>query len=215
MADLPFRSNGIFRIGVLISGSGSNLQSLIDNLHRPEAVEIEIAIVISDNPQAYGLQRAAREGIPTAVFPLADYPDRELHDMEMADELENRGVDLVVLAGYMLIVTPALLDRFPYRVINLHPSLLPSFPGATGIEDAFRYGTGVTGVTVHFVDEGCDTGPIVLQEVVEIQYNDTIDILRERIHTVEHRLLPRAIELISTGKISFDDKNPRRVIIKE
>jgi phosphoribosylglycinamide formyltransferase-1 len=115
----------------------------------------------------------------------------------------------------MLIVTAALLDRFPYRVINLHPSLLPAFPGATGIEDAFAYGTGITGVTVHFVDEGCDTGPIILQEPVEIQYNDTVDRLRERIHAVEHRLLPRAIELAASGKISFDTKNLRRVIIKD
>lgn len=212
--ELPVRKNGTFRIGVLISGSGSNLQSIIDKLHQGPA-EIEIALVVSDNPRAYGLKRAEQAGIPTVVIPLGDYNDREDHDLAMAAELDNRGVDLVVLAGYMLIVTSAFLDHFPYRVINLHPSLLPAFPGASGIEDAFDYGTGITGVTVHFVDEGCDTGPIILQEVVEIQYNDTVDSLRERIHAVEHQLLPRAIELISTGMISFDDKNPRRVIIKE
>ncbi|RJQ43539.1 MAG: phosphoribosylglycinamide formyltransferase [Gaiellales bacterium] len=212
--ELPVNTKGVFRLGILISGSGSNLQSIIDKLHRGPS-GIEVALVISDDPEAYGLRRARRDDIPTAVFPLGDYPDREEHDIAMADELEKHGVDLVVLAGYMLIVTPALLDRFPYRVINLHPSLLPAFPGASGIEDAFVYGTGVTGVTVHFVDEGCDTGPIILQEVVEIQYNDTVDSLRERIHAVEHRLLPRAIELISTGKISFDEKNPRRVIIRD
>jgi phosphoribosylglycinamide formyltransferase-1 len=133
----------------------------------------------------------------------------------MVEKLERHGVDIVVLAGYMLIVTTALLDRFPFRVINLHPSLLPAFPGATGIEDAFAYGTGITGVTVHFVDEGCDTGPIILQEAVEIQYNDTVDTLRERIHAVEHRLLPRAIVSAASGKISFDQKNLRRVIIKD
>ena len=214
MMELPVRKSGIFKLGVLISGSGSNLQSIIDKLHRGSA-DIEVALVISDNADAYGLRRAQRAGIPTAVFPLADYADRLEHDKAMGDELLKHGVELVVLAGYMLIVTPAFLDRFPYRVINLHPSLLPAFPGASGIEDAFAYGAAVTGVTVHFVDEGCDTGPVILQQVVEIQYNDTIDSLRERIHAVEHQLLPRAIELIATGKISFEDSNPRRVIVKE
>lgn len=208
------KSSGAFRIGVLISGSGSNLQSIIDKLHRgPEA--IEVGVVISDNPRAYGLKRAEKAGISTVVMPLDDYPDREAHDREMADALGDHGVELVVLAGYMLIVSPALLDRFPYRIINLHPSLLPAFPGATGIEDAFAYGVRLTGVTVHFVDEGCDTGPIILQEAVQIPYNDTVETLRERIHTVEHELLPRAIELIAAGKVSFDAVNPRRVVIKE
>ncbi len=202
-----------FRLGVLVSGSGSNLQSIIDKLHRGDA-GIEVVLVISDNPGAYGLRRAENAGIPTAVFPLGDFPDRPAHDRAMADELERHGVDLVVLAGYMLIVTPALLDRFPQRVINLHPALLPSFPGATPIEDTMAYGARVTGVTVHFVDEGTDTGPIILQEAVEIKYNDTVDSLRERIHAVEHRLLPRAIELIAAGRVGFDQENPRRVIVE-
>lgn len=214
MMELPPPKNGEFKIGVLVSGTGSNLQSIIDKLHKGDS-GIRIALVISDNPGAYGLKRAEREGIPTAVYPMDGYGSRAEHDIAMAEELEGRGVDLVVLAGYMLIVTPEFLDRFPYRVMNLHPSLLPAFPGASGIEDAFGYGVCVTGVTVHFVDEGCDTGPIILQEAVEIQYNDTVDGLRERIHAVEHELLPRAIELYSTGKISFDEENPRRVIIKE
>lgn len=213
--ELPYPGHeGDFRIGVLISGSGSNLQSIIDRLHRSDS-GVKVELVISDNPEAYGLRRAEKAGIATAVYPLPDYASREEHDLAMAEEIKRHGIDLVVLAGYMLIVTPAFLDRFPYRIINLHPSLLPAFPGASGIEDAFAYGSGITGVTVHFVDEGCDTGPIILQEAVEIQYNDTVDSLRERIHAVEHRLLPRAIELLSTGKVSFDEDNPRRVIIKE
>jgi phosphoribosylglycinamide formyltransferase-1 len=214
MEQLFPKGNGLFRIGVLISGSGSNLQSIIDRLHNNKE-EIEVALVISSDPDAYGLRRAEKAGIPTEVFPLEDFATREEHDLAMVEKLERHGVDIVVLAGYMLIVTTALLDRFPFRVINLHPSLLPAFPGATGIEDAFAYGTGITGVTVHFVDEGCDTGPIILQEAVEIQYNDTVDTLRERIHAVEHRLLPRAIVLAASGKISFDQKNLRRVIIKD
>ncbi len=201
-----------FRLGVLVSGSGSNLQSIIDHLHKG-GQDVEVALVISDNPKAYGLVRAANNGIPTAVFPLADFADRDGHDQAMADELDRHGVDLIVLAGYMLIVTQAFLGRFPHKVVNLHPSLLPAFPGGTPIEDTMEYGARVTGVTVHFVDEGTDTGPIILQEAVEIKYNDSVESLRERIHEVEHRLLPRAIELIAAGRVSFDEDNPRRVIV--
>ena len=197
---------------MLISGSGSNLQSIIDRLHKGED-GIEVCVVISDNPGAYGLKRAENNGIPTAVHALGDYADRREHDLAMAGELEKYNVDLVVLAGYMLIVTPDFLERFHHRVLNLHPSLLPAFPGGTPIEDTMEYGAKVTGVTVHFVDAGTDTGPIILQEAVEIKYNDTVESLRERIHEVEHRLLPRAIELISGGRVSFDEANPRHIII--
>ncbi len=203
-----------FRLGVLVSGSGSNLQSIIDRLHLGPA-NIEVALVISDNSKAYGLTRAAETGIPTAVFPLADFRERAEHDRAVAEELKRYEVDLVVLAGYMMLVTPALLDCFPYRVINLHPALLPAFPGATPIEDTLNYGARVTGVTVHFVDEDTDTGPIILQEAVEIKYNDTVESLRGRIHEVEHRILPRAIELIAAGRVGFDEDNPRRVVVKE
>jgi len=201
-----------FRLGVLVSGSGSNLRSIIDKLHRGPA-NIEIALVVSENNKAYGLTRAAEAGIPTAVFPMIDFEERVEHDLAMAAELERHEVDLVVLAGYMMLVTPAFLDRFPYKVINLHPSLLPAFPGGSPIEDTMDYGARVTGVTVHYVDEGADTGPIILQEAVEIQYNDTVESLRERIHEVEHRLMPRAIELIAAGRVSFDEENPHRVLV--
>ncbi|MFA5810137.1 MAG: phosphoribosylglycinamide formyltransferase [Thermoleophilia bacterium] len=200
-----------FRLGVLVSGSGSNLQSIIDNLHNGPAA-IEITVVISDNPEAYGLKRAAEAGIPTAVYPMNEYDSRAGHDKAMATELEQHGVDLVVMAGYMLIITTALMDRFPYRVINLHPSLLPAFPGGNPIEDTIAYGARVTGVTVHYVDEGTDTGPIILQEALEIKYNDTVESLRGRIHEIEHRLLPRVIELIASGRVRFDDANPRNII---
>ncbi|MBE0429547.1 MAG: phosphoribosylglycinamide formyltransferase [Thermoleophilia bacterium] len=202
-----------FRLGVLISGSGSNLQSIIDRLHQGPG-NIEIAVVISDNPGAYGLKRAEKAGIPTAVYPMSGYSSRAAHDLDMAEELARRGVDLVVLAGYMLIVTSEFLQRFPHRVINLHPSLLPAFPGGTPIEDTMAYGARVTGVTVHFVDEGTDTGPIILQEAVDIKYNDTVESLRERIHKVEHRLLPDAVQLIASGRAGFASENPRRVIIE-
>lgn len=203
-----------FRLGVLVSGSGSNLQSIIDRLHKPAGSGIEVALVVSDKPGAYGLERAREAGIPTAVFPMENYALRKEHDLEMADELERHKIDLIVLAGYMLIVTPAFLKQFPHRVINLHPSLLPAFPGGSPIEDTIAYGARVTGVTVHFVDEGTDTGAIILQEPLEIKYNDTVESLRGRIHELEHRLLPRAIELIAAGKVSFDPENARNVIIK-
>lgn len=203
-----------FRIGVLVSGSGSNLQSIIDRLHSLSESTVTVAVVISDNPDAYGLKRAAEAGIPTAVYPLADYPDRAAHDLAMADELDHHDVDLVVLAGYMLIVTPDFLMRFPRRVINLHPSLLPAFPGAAAIEDAFDYGARVTGVTVHFVDEGVDTGPIILQEAVAIEAGDTVEALAERIHRTEHRLLPEAISLIAAGRVQISEENSRRIVIK-
>lgn len=206
-------SKSSFRLGVLISGSGSNLQGIIDSLHRgPEG--IEVALVISDNPGAYGLERARTADIPAAVFPLEDYGGRPEHDIAMADELDRHGADLVVCAGYMRVVTPAFLKRFPRRVINLHPALLPAFPGATPIEDAMAYGVRVTGVTVHFVDDGIDTGPVILQQSVDIEYNDTVEKLRERIHEVEHRLLPEAIRLIAAGRVRFPEANSRRVVIE-
>lgn len=204
---------GTFRLGVVISGSGSNLQSIIDKLHWG-GDNIEVSLVISDNPGAYGLKRAEEAGIPTVVLPLEDFSDRAGHDLAMAAEMENHRVDLVVLAGYMRVVTPAFLGRFPGRVINLHPALLPSFPGATPIEDAMAYGVRVTGVTVHFVDEGVDTGPVILQQAVHINYNDTIEKLRERIHKVEHMLLPQAISLIAAGRVRLEGENSRRVVIE-
>ncbi len=207
------RNSSPFRLGVLISGSGTNLGSIIDKLHRgPQG--IEVAVVISDRPQAYGLKRARKAGIPAVVISPQDFAGRGEHDLAIAAELERRGVELVVLAGYMRVVTPALLERFPKRVINLHPALLPAFPGGSGIEDSLAYGVRITGVTVHFVDEGTDTGPIILQEAVDIAYNDTVESLAARIHEVEHRLLPQAIELITAGRVSFDKDNPRRVLVE-
>ncbi len=206
------RRRSAFRLGVLVSGSGTNLQSIIDKLHQGPA-EIEVAVAISDRPDAYGLKRAEQAGIPAAVIKPEEYAGRREHDLAIAAELERRGVKLVVMAGYMRVMTAALLERFPLRVINLHPALLPSFPGAHGIEEALAYGVRITGVTVHFVDEGTDTGPVILQEAVDIAYNDTVESLAARIHAVEHRLLPQAIELIAAGRVSIDENNPRRVIV--
>lgn len=194
----------VFRIAVLASGSGSNLQALIDEVHGRAAAGapvIQIVLVISDVPGARALRRAADAGIPTATIPSADYPDRTQHDLAIVAALRQAAPDLVVLAGYMRVVTPPLLEAFPYRVINLHPALLPCFPGAHAIPDAVAYGVKVTGVTVHFVDTGVDTGPVIAQEAVIVQEGDTVDTLATRIHAVEHRLLPQVVGLIAAGNV--------------
>jgi len=171
-------------IGVLVSGEGSNLQALID-------AGLPIAAVASNRPGVRALERARAAGIPARVFELEQYADRAARDRELADWLLLRGVDLVVLAGYMHVLTPSFLDRFPNRIVNVHPSLLPDFPGAHPIDDALAAGIDTTGVTVHFVDEGVDSGAVIRQEPVSVEPRAT---LFERIHAVEHRLLPEVVQ---------------------
>jgi phosphoribosylglycinamide formyltransferase 1 len=170
-------------IGVLVSGAGTNLQALID-------AGLPIAAVASNRGDAGGLARAEAAGIPSRVFELDDYSDRTARDRELADWLQLRGVDLVVLAGYLHLLTPPFLDRFPDRIVNVHPSLLPQFPGARAIADALAAGVDTTGVTVHYVDEGLDTGAVIRQEPVAVEPRAT---LVERIHAVEHRVLPEVV----------------------
>jgi phosphoribosylglycinamide formyltransferase 1 len=170
-------------IGVLVSGEGTNLQALID-------AGLPIAAVASNRATAPALARAEAALIPNRVFELDRYADRETRDREMADWLQLRGVDLVVLAGYMHLLTSAFLERFPDRIVNVHPSLLPQFPGARAIDDALAAGVDTTGVTVHYVDEGLDSGPVIRQEPVPVEPRDT---LVERIHAVEHRMLPEVV----------------------
>lgn len=178
------------RIGVLASGSGSNLQALLD-------AGLPVVAVASNVEGAGALGRAAAAGLPAAVFALGDYRDRETRDAAMAGWLTASGVDLVVSAGYMHLLTPAFLDRFPGRVVNVHPALLPAFPGAHAVEDALAAGVHETGATVHVVDEGVDTGPVLRQETVPVLPGDTPASLHERIREVEHRLLPEVVrELI-------------------
>jgi len=192
-------------IGVLVSGSGTNLQALID-------AELPIVCVGSNKPGVLGLERAAKAGIETGVFELESYPDRPARDTALTDWLLGRGVEWVVLAGYMHVLTPAFLNRFTGRVINLHPALLPSFPGAHAIDEALEYGVRWTGVTVHFVDEGVDTGRVILQEPVEVRDDDNSETLAERIHAVEHRLLPEAVRLCLDGRVRLEESS-RRVMI--
>jgi phosphoribosylglycinamide formyltransferase-1 len=170
-------------IGVLVSGRGTNLEALID-------AQLPIAAVASNRPAIPALERAEAASIPSRVFELDRYESREARDREMADWLELRGVDLVVLAGYMHLLTAPFLERFPQRIVNVHPSLLPAFPGAHPIDDALASGVDTTGVTVHYVDEGVDTGAVIRQETVDVEPRDT---LPDRIHAVEHRLLPEVV----------------------
>ena len=170
-------------IGVLASGNGSNLQALIDG-------GLPIAAVASNRKDAYALLRAREAGIPTATFSLSCHASREERDLVLATWLEEHEVELVVLAGFMQVLTPAFLDRFPGRIVNVHPSLLPSFPGMHAIEDAVAAGVEATGVTVHLVDEGIDTGPVLKQETVPVEPRETLE---ARIHAVEHRLLPEVV----------------------
>ena len=178
-------------IGVLVSGEGSNLQALIDEA-------LPIVAVAANRPDARALSRAERAGIATAVFELADYADREERDEAMADWLTERGVELVVCAGYMHLLRRPFLDRFPGRIVNTHPAPLPEFPGAHPIEDVLAAGVAETAATVHFVDEGVDTGPVITAEPVLVEPDDTVPTLRARVQAVEHRLLPAVVrELIA------------------
>jgi phosphoribosylglycinamide formyltransferase-1 len=196
-------------VTVLVSGGGTNLQSLIDSVHRPGG-SIEIVLVVGSRPDAFGLERARAAGIPTEVVPMAGR-SREDRDRELAGVVEASAPGLVVLAGWMSILTSAFLDRFPDRVVNLHPSLLPAFPGLHAIEQALAFGARVTGVTVHYAEELVDGGPPILQEAVPVLYGDTADSLTERIRGVEHRLVPEVVRLFAAGRVRRDPEDRRQV----
>jgi phosphoribosylglycinamide formyltransferase-1 len=197
-------------IAVLASGAGTNLQALLDTVHGHEA---RIVAVASDGTEALALRRAMAAGVPTAVFERSSYPDRRARDLAMASWLRERGTRLVVLAGYMALLSPDFLDRFPAAVINVHPSLLPAFPGLHAIEQALAYGVKVFGVTVHFVDAGVDSGPVILQGAVELRdARDPEEVLGE-LRPLEHTLLPEAVRLFARGALGVDPRDPRRVRI--
>lgn len=198
-------------LAVLASGAGTNLQALLDRVHGRDG--IRVVAVASDRPDAPALARAGQAGVETASFPAADFPDRAGRDRAMADWLTDREVELVVLAGYMQLVGGGFLDRFHQRVINVHPALLPAFPGLRAVEQALDYGVRVFGVTVHFVDEGVDSGPIILQRAVEIPDPPDADAVLAQLHPIEHELLPEAVRLIAEGAVHIDPANPRRVVI--
>ena len=201
-----------FRVVVLASGSGTNLQAILDQLHAGED-GIEVVGVGSDKPDATALERAKQAEVESAVFPAADYEDRSARDAALGDWIERTEADLVVLAGYMQMLSPEFVGRFRGRVINVHPALLPAFPGIDAVQQAIDHGAKITGVTVHFVDEGMDSGPIILQRPVPVAPSRAWAETERAIHATEHALLPETIRLIAAGRVRVDDENPRVVHI--
>ncbi len=195
-------------LGVLVSGGGTNLQAIIDAIDEGR-LDARVALVVSSNPNAFGIERAARAGIETLIMRVSDYDDPEAADGRIVEALLAAEVDYVAMAGYMRMVTPRLLDAFPNKVVNLHPALLPSFPGAHGIADAFEYGVKVTGITVHFANAQMDAGPIIAQRTVDVFENDTLGTLEARIHEAEHELYPQVLQLIAQGKVEVDGRKVR------
>ncbi len=195
------------RLAVFVSGSGSNLQAIID----AEIPTVEIALVFSNNPDAYAIERIKKYGIPSLVIDHRGYSSREDYEKEILRSIDPLDIDLIALAGFMRILSPYFVSRFKNRIMNLHPALLPAFAGINSVKQALEYGVKYTGCTVHFVDEGVDTGPIILQSVVPIFEDDTEDSLLERIHEEEHRIYPEAIRLFSEGKLKIKG---RRVSIE-
>ena len=200
------------KIAVFVSGSGTNLQALIDRFHNGPMGGVEIAIVLSDRRNAYALKRAKKVGIPTEVVRVRDFPDRVAFDAEIARIIDAHDVELIVLAGFMKLFQPPFVQRYRNRIINIHPSLLPAFPGAHPVQDTLAYGVKMTGVTVFFVNEGVDAGPIIAQVPVPIYDNDNEEQLLTRIHAQEHQLYPQVIQWYAEGKLEIIG---RKVIVKE
>ena len=198
----------MLRLGVLVSGSGTNLQAILDAVAK-ETLDARVAVVISNKANTAALERAKAADVPTEVLSHKQFPTREAFDAEIVSILRMRSVDTVVLAGFMRIITPVLLDAFPHRVINIHPSLLPAFPGVDAQSQALAGGVKVTGCTVHFVDVGTDTGPIIAQAAVPVLDDDTTDSLRDRILAMEHRVLPAALQWLAEGRVHLDGSHVR------
>jgi phosphoribosylglycinamide formyltransferase-1 len=202
----------LLRVAVLASGSGTNLQAILDSVHGFEAKVVGVA---SDKADAYALERARAADVPASVFPLGAYPDRAARDAAIAEWLEAQGAELVVLAGYMAILTPGFIRRFPDRIVNVHPSLLPAFPGLAAVQQAIDYGARLFGATVHFVDEGVDTGAIILQSAIPLPPDADAAAALDLLRPIEHALLPDAIRLIAAGRLSRDPANPRRILVAD
>ena len=203
----------MFRLCILASGNGTNLQAILDTIHGHDG--IEVVGVGSDRAGARALDRARGAGVETAVFPRQEHPDREARDAAMADWIEGLGADLVVLAGYMQLLSGPFVSRFRNRVVNIHPALLPSFPGLDAIGQALEAGVEITGVTVHFVDHGVDTGPVIVQREVAVPPDRDRDRLEAVVHAVEHELYPEAIRMIARGTVRIDASDPSTVLVDE
>jgi phosphoribosylglycinamide formyltransferase 1 len=204
--------DGQLRVGVLASGGGTNLQALLDHVHGYEA---RIVAVASDKADAPALERGRAAGVPTSAFPRAAFPDRVARDAAIADWLTAQGVELVVLAGYMAILGESFIARFRDAIINVHPSLLPAFPGLAAVEQALAYGVQLFGVTVHFVDKGVDTGSIILQRAIPASGLTDAPAVLAALRPLEHSMLPDAVRLIASGRLHRDPSNPRRVVVDD
>jgi len=189
-------------MGVLISGSGTNLQAIMDAC-AAGAIDGEVSVVISSHQEAYGLERARKAGIPAVYLDRTSFPTFGAYNKAILAALEDHSVDIVVMAGYMRLLGKDVLRAYPYRVLNIHPALLPAFPGASGIHDAWDYGVKVAGVTVHFADEEFDRGPIIAQEAVVVAEDDTLGTLEAKIHEVEYRIYPKALQLIAEDRLEL------------
>jgi phosphoribosylglycinamide formyltransferase-1 len=198
------------RVGVLASGRGSNLQALLDHVHGREA---EVVAVASDKPDAPALERARAAGVETSVFEVGDHADRAARDAAIADWLESRDVGLVFLLGYMALLDVAFVRRFEGRLMNVHPSLLPAFPGIGAVQQAIDYGVKVFGVSVHFVDDGVDTGPVILQRALALPDAGSAEEVFAEIHGVEHELVCDAVRAFAAGRVRRDPQHPRRVLV--
>ena len=196
-----------FPVAVLISGSGSNLQALLDSPRH--GIDFVISAVLSDRPDAKGLDRAAEAGVETEIIPWTGFDSRSDFTTALCDAAQAYGAQALVLAGFMRVLTPNAIERFPDAIINVHPALLPAFPGAHAVEDAIRHGVTVTGVTVHFVDEQVDHGPIILQEAVSVHPGDDVESLHARIQSVEHRVLPVAVAAYARGILTVQGRYVR------
>jgi len=194
------------KVGILVSGNGSNLQAIIDE----KIASCEIALVISNKPDVYAIKRAESNNIPVEIIDNKKFETREEFERQLIKSLDSRGIELIVLAGFMRVLTPLFVRHYKNRIINIHPALLPSFPGVDAAKQALEYGVKYSGCTVHFVDDGVDTGPIIIQAIVSIGDSETEQTLLERIHKEEHRIFPEAVRLFCEGKIKIDG---RRVII--
>jgi phosphoribosylglycinamide formyltransferase-1 len=199
----------MLRLGIMASGRGSNFQSIIDSI-KTGYLRAEVRLLITDNPSAYAIKRAKENAIQYLIMKPSDYSSKDEYYRKVAEEFKNRDVELVILAGFMRVVGKPLIDAYPMRIMNIHPAILPSFPGLHGQKQAVDYGVKVSGCTVHFVDEGVDTGPIIIQAVVPAYHDDTEESLAERILRQEHRIFPYAIKLFSEGRLRVEG---RKVIV--
>jgi len=203
---------GVYRIAVFASGEGSNFQALAEAANAGELGQAEIALLVCDKPAAPVVGRAERLGIPSFLFKPKDYESREAYEREIVEQLEAHGVDLVVLAGYMRLLTPVIVQKYSGRLINIHPSLLPAFPGKDAIGQALAYGVKVSGVTVHFVDEGMDTGPIIAQAAIPVASGETPESFAQAVHAVERKLYPEVVSWFAQGRVKLEG---RQVTIEE